>query len=87
MRVGAGLLGGGEGGAQAVEIDINVDLRSAVLADDAVSRAGHDADRDVAVGLHRFEGLGGTSKLDRRRDRHMKPISRLTRPSPSRSAK
>ena len=41
----------------------------AVLADDAVDRAGHHADRDVLVGLHGAEGLGNALEFNGRGDR------------------
>ena len=37
----------------------------AVLADDAVDRARHDADGDIFVGLYRAEGLGDALEFDR----------------------
>ena len=37
----------------------------AVLADDPVDRAGHHADRDVLVGLHRAKGLGYAFEFNR----------------------
>ena len=37
----------------------------AILADDAMDRAGHDADRNVLVGLHGPKRLGDAAQLDR----------------------
>ena len=38
----------------------------AVFPDDPMDRAGHDADRDVFIGLYRTKGLGDAFQLDRR---------------------
>ena len=56
----------GVGPVEAVEDRHQGRLAGAVLADDAVDRARHDADRDVLVGLDGAEGLGDAAQLDRR---------------------
>ena len=38
----------------------------AVFPDDPMDRAGHNADRDVFIGLYRTKGLGNAFQLDRR---------------------
>ncbi len=76
-----GLLAGHEdlalvGLVEAVEDRHQRGLAGAVLADDAVDGARHDADGDVLVGLNRAEGLGNAPEFDRRRlFRHPAPPS------------
>ena len=55
------------GPVKAVEDRHQRRLAGAVFADDAVDRAARHGHGDVAIGLHRAEGLGNPAQLDRRR--------------------